>query len=228
MMSPLVRRGTTCSMKHRTRSWIALGLAVAVFTSIGCENRYRAADMERIAQQAASNRSAAATAIVSAVKAGDAEWSSFVDLAFEKLEASWPQDTAQPTNMQQALDAAMFTGAVLDAGKELESATDGSDRLIGGTSGEYELRWFRAGQLAARSASSAYRAGKADEALTLVLAGPSRWQNDAYWLRHPEHDALASMLLAQAGEREEAIRRLQSRSQLNPPADEVLKTLSGR
>ncbi len=52
-------------------------------------------------------------------------------------------------------------------------------------------------------------------ARSLVLAGPQRWQSEAYWMLHPGHDALAAYVLFFSGEGGEAMRRLRSRPHLD-------------
>jgi hypothetical protein len=64
--------------------------------------------------------------------------------------------------------------------------------------------------------------------MTLVLAGPQRWQTEAYWQRCPNHDALASIVLDANGRRQEAVSRLADRPDLDGPALEVYEKLTGR
>src|SRR5262249_20116084 len=75
------------------------------------------------------------------------------------------------------------------------------------------------------ASEEAFAGGRLSEARSLVFAGGQRWQNEAYWMLHTGHDALASAILAQSGERAEAIRRLDERTDLNGPAAEVLEWL---
>jgi len=124
-----------------------------------------------------------------------------------------------------ALDHAFFTiedgsadpayvGAVLDCATRVEDAIPASPELS-------TLLLRRIGRLAFQGAEAAYLAGDVAGARSLVLAGPGRWQTESYWMRYPDHDALAAVLLAATGDRGEALRRLGSRPVLNPPADEA-------
>ena len=117
-------------------------------------------------------------------------------------------------------DCTAFAGAVLDLA---DGVTDESDKA-----GDYELFWMRVGRLAFKSADMAMSKGRLAEARALVFAKPDRWQTQAYWERYADHDALAAIILANNGEQAEAIRRLRSRVELKPPADEVLRRLEGK
>lgn len=77
-----------------------------------------------------------------------------------------------------------------------------------------EFFWMRIGTLAANAAAKARAANDSPLARSLVLAGPDRWQTDAYWQQNPAHDALASMLMYENGEGAEAAARLKDRPQL--------------
>ncbi len=81
------------------------------------------------------------------------------------------------------------------------------------------------GRLAFRAAEEAHAQGRIREAGTLVFAGPRRWQNESYWMRYSDHDALAAVILARNGDREAAIRRLRDRADLSGPALEVYQML---
>ncbi len=153
-----------------------------------------------LAAQAVVSRPAAASAMVKAQAEGSIKFSEAMDLAFEKLEAGE--------------DATAFCGAVLDFGYQIRNDLP--------QSGEFLIFYRRMGQLAARSAQLAYEKGRLNEARSLVLAGPKRWQDESYWRAYPNHDALASIILFQTGEHREAIGRLQERV---IPAPIVLETL---
>lgn len=77
-----------------------------------------------------------------------------------------------------------------------------------------EFFWMRIGTLAANAAAKAQAAGDTPLARSLVLAGPDRWQTEAYWQQNPAHDALASLLMYENGEGAAAVARLKDRPQL--------------
>lgn len=192
------------SRRRAPRAIPAVCLLIAtVVLSGGCDSE--AARLEAFAAQAATNRAGAAAAMTTAWKGGDITFDAALTHAHDELAAG--------------RDAAAFGGAVLDLAVAIQ------DQLPSG--GEHELLWMRIGRLAFASALAAHNAGRLDEARALVLAGPRRWQNDAYWLRYPDHDALAAIILVQTGERGEAIRRLQSRPSLSGDAEEALRVLRG-
>jgi len=150
----------------------------------------------------AAARSAAAAAILAewnnGLRFGDA-----IDLASEMLEND-------PS-------ATVFAGAVLDAIEQ------GGERV--GLGGEFEIFWMKVGRLACKAGDAAMAGNRLSEARSLVLAGSSRWQNEAYWRRYPDHDALAAIVLAASGERDTALQRLRSRDELESPAKEVYETI---
>lgn len=158
-----------------------------------------------VAQAGTTGRAAAATSMLTAYNAQELTFSDALDKAHALLEAGDPRATA-------------FAGAVLDFGAAIEA-----DMPMGG---EYEIFWFRVGRLACRSAMVASEAGRVPEALTLVLAGPRRWQVEAYWLRYPDHDGLASMLLHANGRTSEALTRLLERGDLREEAQEAYEIIS--
>lgn len=160
--------------------------------------------LEAYAKQAAKGRTTATGGLIGAFKAGQITADEAITLAADKLEAGE--------------DATAFAGAVLD----MLSAVEGQLPQ----KGEFEIFWRRVGRLAFWAAHTAYLKGRADEAGALVLAGPKRWQNDAYWLRYGDHDALVAILLDESGKRSLAIDRLRSRVELSPEAQEVLDRLT--
>ena len=208
------------------RAVLILLLALACTIGAGCEERYEQRRLDRIVRQAQANRATGAADIERAARAGDFTWSSFVDRAFDELEAA----AADPARVPGAL---AFAGAVLDAGLTLERTVApqqgagalASEHPLGGLGPEFEIKWLRVGRLAYTAAEQAQLAGRLADARSLILAGPARWQNEHYWRRYPDHDALAAIILAQSGERAQAIQRLRSRPDLAPPADEVLDQL---
>lgn len=198
-MAPIVRSA------RRARVVIpAVCLLLGAATLLGgCDSE--ASRLEAFAAQAATNRAAAAASMTTAWRGGQITFDGALTAAHDRLAAGE--------------DAAGFGGAVLDLAVGIE------DVLPSGA--EHELLWMRIGRLAFASALAAYNAGRLDEARALVLAGPKRWQNDPYWLRYPDHDALASIILAQTGDRAEAIRRLHERPNLTGDAEEALRLLQG-
>lgn len=98
-----------------------------------------------------------------------------------------------------------FARAVLGAARELEAEAV--------KAGVNEFYWFRLGTLAGSAAAAAFNAGDLKTAREVVLAGPSRWQGESYWRLHPDHDALASLVMHRAGESREALYRLRSRAE---------------
>lgn len=200
-----------------------------------CDQRYRAADMQRIAKQAATNRAASSASVVAWVNADKATWSEFLELARTRMDeavaasavnAAGGGTTPAATNAA-LIDASLFAAAVLDAGKILEQQPDG-DKRLGGTNAEQEIAWWSVGRLAMDAAANLHDAGKIKDALNTVTTGPKRWQNEGYWQRFPDHDALVAILMAKDGDTPGAIKRLKSRVILEPPADEVLRTLEGK
>lgn len=185
------------------QSLCVLLVAVAFLSLACCENKQTLLDA--YAKQAAVNRTTATGGLIAAFKAGQISQDDAVTLAIDKLQAGE--------------DASAFGGAVLD----MLSAVEG--QLAQGA--EFEIFWQRVGRLAFWAANTAYTNSRKDEALALVLAGPKRWQNEAYFLRYPDHDALVAILLAEAGRRQEAITRLRDRSDLSGPAEEVYRKLTG-
>lgn len=128
-----------------------------------------------------------------------------VDRGIVTLEAAMNDASAR---LEAGQDAVAYAGAVLDLYDERQGDLPKGQ--------EYELFWFRMGQLAYAGASRASELGRVPEARSIVLAGPSRWQNGAYWRRYPNHDALASLLMAATGEHREALRRLANRDVESP------------
>lgn len=109
-----------------------------------------------------------------------------------------------------------FALAVLGAARELEAAAV--------KAGVNEFYWFRLGTLAGSAAAAAFNAGDLTTAREVVLAGPTRWQGENYWRLHPDHDALASLIMHRAGESREALYRLRSRGE----PDEQLTAMIAR
>ena len=94
--------------------------------------------------------------------------------------------------------------------------------------GEFEIFWRRVGRLAFKSAAAAFEGERFEEAARLVFAGTTRWQTDMYWLKYPDHDALASYCLARTGRWAEGVHRLRDRPSLEGDAAEALRILTNR
>ncbi len=159
-----------------------------------------------VVTQASTSRSTAAANIAALIKQGKLTTDEMLTLAFDKLE--------------RGEDATAFAGAVLDSFVMLEGWLPDAQ--------EFEIFYRRVGRLALVAAMRAAEKDRFDEARELVFAGPKRWQSEAYWLRYPDHDALASMLMARTGEKQGAIERLRSRPVLEGDAAEAMKALTGR
>lgn len=123
--------------------------------------------------------------------------------------------------LEAGRDETAYAGAVLDMAEML------TDKLPKDPGTALILN-RRIARLAYRAAETAALAGRMQEAESLVLAGPRTWQNEAYWLTYPDHDALVSLVWAQLGRRNEAIARLGERGVLNGEAEEAYKALGGR
>ncbi len=85
-----------------------------------------------------------------------------------------------------------------------------------------EFFWVRTGTLAGSAGAGAYRMGDVVGARQVVLAGPERWKTEAYWRRHPDHDALASWIMHKSGESGAAVARLRERAE---PDEQVTATV---
>ena len=89
-----------------------------------------------------------------------------------------------------------------------------------------EPRSAMAAGLLPSAAEEAHAADRVPEAMTLVFAGPQRWQNQAYWERYSDHDGLAAIVLAKSGQVAVALERLRSRAELRGVALEVYELLT--
>lgn len=172
---------------------VCVVLTLACLLSPGCESKARRAAAYYTQSQA--GRGAAAAAMAADWRARRIKLDDCLNLAFEHVESA---GDAKATN---------FAGAVLDFAQLIEKELPQSSDM--------ELFWTRLGGLAAASAEQAYLRQDIKEARSLVLAGPQRWQNEAYWRLHPNHDALAAYILFSSGEGAEALRRLRSRPDLD-------------
>jgi hypothetical protein len=181
--------------RFRGPSCILAALAIAALLSpAGCIPKQRGAPMYYTQAQTAG-RSIAAGAMAAEWRAKTLKLDDCIDLAFEHIDKEG--------------DAAslVFAGAVLDFAELVEKDLP--------RAGEMELFWMRVGGLACAAGEKAYNAKDIKLARSLILAGPARWKSDAYWMRRPNHDAIASYVLYLSGEGGEAIRRLRSRPDLD-------------
>lgn len=93
--------------------------------------------------------------------------------------------------------------------------------------GEHEIFWRRIGRLAFKGSYLAFQNDDLASAESIVLSGPDRWRTDAYFWRYDDHNALASVILNNAGKRREAIDRLRRQPALGTEAQGVLDALGG-
>ncbi len=176
---------------------IGLGLVLPLQ---GCEPPVSPLE-QATANAGTAGRLATTDALEAAFLEGEITFQACLESAEEQIEAGDPSAT-------------VFAGAVLDLGARIE------DRLPKG--GEYELFWWRLGQLASRATYQAMQAGRFDEAETLVLAGPKRWQRLRYWQQYPNHDIMVALSMAHRGESREGIARLRSRAIQTPEMEEAI------
>lgn len=184
---------------------VALVLGVLGSLTAACERKVAESQLEAYATQAKTSRATAAKGLIAAVQAGQIVPDDALTLAAAKLD--------------NGEDATEFSGAVLDMLGAIEEKLPHA--------GEFELFWRRVGRLAYWSAERAYLKGRKEEAATLILAGPKRWQQGQYWERYGDHDVLAAILLVEAGRKSEAVERLRSRANLSEEGEELLKKLGG-
>lgn len=90
-----------------------------------------------------------------------------------------------------------------------------------------DFLYMRLGTLAANSAAIVWKTEPRDFdfAGKLVFGGPATWQNDTYWMAHPEHDALASYILFEQGKGVEALDRLRSRPDTTVETEKAMKDI---
>ncbi len=198
----------------------SIGMALFLVIAYGCEPH--AGPLERIVQKASApgGRATVAADVVKAVKDKQFAVGDMVDLAYDKLEKSAAGSTGASPDQTKSLAATALAGGVLDAIAALKN------ELPQGA--EHEIFWMKVGRLAFKAGEEAFVNQRLAEAHSLSLGGSPRWQNEAYWLRYTDHDALVSAIMAAQGDRGGAIQRLQSRTNLDGPALEVFQKLTGR
>lgn len=174
--------------------WLLPAMTVALVAMAGCKSeKSRLEDLYQAAGNASGGRGGVANELRKQWGEGDITIVEAVGLAHTKLDT--PGDAA----------SVAFAGAVLDVVgmimPDIESKTN-------------ELFWIQVGTLAGKSAAVAFNGDDIPLARSLVLAGSDRWQTEAYWRQHPDHDAVASLILHKAGESKDALDRLRSRPEL--------------
>lgn len=191
-----------------TLRMLTTGLAILAMLTLtltpGCGDP-RQAQRQRLIIAARANRATGAGLIAAAYAKDGGVIDELMMLAADEMAAGRDDTT--------------LAGAVLDATRLLGNQLQQGD--------EFFIFWTRIGRLAFQSALFAYQAGRPGEARELILAGAPRWQTEQYWLRYTDHDALASIILFQSGEQQEAVMRLRSRPVLTGDAEEALKKLTG-
>ncbi|MCA9312223.1 MAG: hypothetical protein KDA21_13500 [Phycisphaerales bacterium] len=187
-----------------------LGLAFGVMLSAGCRPPFAGARVDALgaaeAVVASDGSSAGAAALVASCAAGNTDFWAAKDRAHELLDEQDPL-------------AADFALAVLEAGRQMESTLETGDAN--------EFAWWTVGRLAYHAGEAKAMAGDYPGAEAVMLAGPRRWQRDSYWRKYADHDALIAVVLVNLGRRTEAIKWLDQRPVLMPPADEVWEMLTG-
>lgn len=181
--------------------WLVPVLVLAVVALGGCKSEKSRLDaLYAAAGTAGSGRSAVANELRKQWAAGNVTAVEAVNLAHTKLDS--PGDGA----------SIVFAGAVLDVLSVIQPDIEPKTT---------ELFWIQVGTLAGKSAAVAFKTNDIALARSLVLAGSERWQNEAYWRQHPDHDAVAALILHKSGESKEALERLRSRPDLGPETQQA-------
>lgn len=120
---------------------------------------------------------------------------------------------------EQSIAAAQFAGAVLEFAAQVKPEIKDTDTTVFLTT--------RLGTLAANSAAIAWEAQPRDTKLAkaLVFAGSPVWGTTEYWMAHPAHDALASYILMENNEGDEALNRLRERPELLDETDRAYREI---
>jgi hypothetical protein len=189
-----------------------VGLAVVVVVSAaiaaasgGCDRA--AGRLDAIATLASTNQPGAAAQLNADWADGRVTMDESLTLAHSLLDAQDPR-------------GAGFGAAVLQTIEDRRSTINDA--------GEFEIFWRRVGRLAFKVAVAEFEGGRYAEAARWVFAGTTRWQTEMYWLKYPDHDAVASYCLARTGRHAEAVGRLRDRASLEGDAAEALRVLEGR
>lgn len=186
--------------RARGRVGAAVAMVAAVLMLGGCESE--ADRLETLAKAAGTNRTTAATAMRKAFYAKEITAQGALGLAHDRVE--------------KVGDAASvdLAGAVLDMLDQISPDVE--------KAGVNEFYWVRVGTLAGNAGAAAMKLGDVPRARGVVLAGPARWQNEAYWRQHPDHDVLASVIMFESGEGAAAVQRLKERAELTEEQGKVL------
>ena len=182
--------------------WVVIASSLAV---LGCERS--GGRLDAIATLASTNVPGASAQLGQDWGDGRLTMDDSLTLAHDLLDAKDPR-------------GAGFGAAVL------QTIEDRAGSINDG--GEFEIFWRRVGRLAFKVAVAEFEAGRFDEAARWVSGGTTRWQTDLYWLKYPDHDAVASYCLARTGRHGEAVARLRDRPSLEGDAAEALRNLLGR
>lgn len=176
---------------------IAIALVAACMVPAGCESKERR--LESLYLLAGTSAAKAATDAATEYSAGAITIQDLLGLAHDRVETRGDANSVA------------FAAVVLDLCAKNEA------KLLGNPSVN-EFLWMRIGTLAGNSAARARALGDRGAARALVLGGPARWQSETYWNQNPEHDALASIILFEAGLTQEALNRLSARTDISEPA----------
>lgn len=169
----------------------------------GCSGEKK--QLEVIYSAAGANPTQGVAALRQAFFAKQITPSAAIDLAHERIDT-----------LGDAASVA-FAQSVLDFIAQCEP--DISPKVIN------DFFWIRCGTLAANASAAAMKRGDIAGARRVVLAGPKSWQTEAYWRRQTAHDALASLVLHQSGESQEALDRLTNRPDLAEEVDAAKKLI---
>jgi hypothetical protein len=185
----------------RFPSVIMLLIALSSLALIGgCEDK--AKKLESIYTLAGTNVTLASSNLATAYGAEELTIQDMLGLAHDRIEKVGDANSVA------------FAAIVLDLCAKNEAKLQANPSVN-------EFLWMRIGTLAGNSAARARAMGNTLGAQALVLAGGSRWQTDNYWNQNPEHDALASIILFEAGRTQEALNRLNERSDISDQAREA-------
>ncbi len=178
----------------------ALGCALLAGCGKSPEDQLRA-----IADAALTAGRAATVASLQKTPSKGADWLN--DAAFEAVE-----------RYRAKKEALVFAAAVLDVGKAVERDLGANSLLL----------FNSLGLLAFQAADDAMRRGDLATARSVVLGGPAAWQTERYWLANPEHDGLASIILFECGDRNQALDRIDTRALASEHLQQVQTMLRKR
>lgn len=189
----------------RLAAFVLLALAPFLTVLSGCSEP-EPVRLEKIYTLAATNPAGAQAEIVRQWTADDLTMQGALGLAHDRLD--------------QRNDAASvaYATAVLGAIAQLEGPITKKN--------VNEFFWMRTGTLAGKAAAVSMSLANTAAANAVVLAGPTRWQTDAYWQQNPGHDALASYILHASGRTAEALSRLRSRPEMAPEVQKAYDEIS--